>query len=57
MLAGRTMDAPPVGIVLFRGEEDEVRVAMEADPAVAAGVFTMELRAFRVAMAEMGRLE
>ena len=54
MLAGRTVDAPPVGIVILRADTDADALAlMQADPAVASGVFTLELRPFLIALADV----
>ena len=50
ILAGRCQDGPP-GIVVFEAEDaDAARAAVEKDPAVKAGIFTAELRPYRVAL-------
>ena len=54
LLAGRTQDAPPVGLViLLAHDEPAARAMVDADPAVAAGNFTPELRPFRIALADV----
>ncbi len=50
ILAGRCQDGPP-GIVVFEADTPDVaRWLMENDPAVKAGIFTAELRPYRVAL-------
>ena len=52
-LAGRTLDLQPdgMGIVLFSApDEAAARAVMEADPAVAHGVFLAALFPYRVAL-------
>lgn len=54
ILAGRTLneDEAGFGIVIFAAaSEQEARSFADADPAVLAGVFRMELFPFRVALA------
>ena len=51
VLAGRTTDAPFVGLFVFRAESDEAAEALVGvDPGVAAGVFVARVRPFRVAL-------
>lgn len=51
VLAGRTQDEPPMGIGVFQAESDEAaRAFIKSDPAVAKGVFTAEVRPYRVAL-------
>ena len=53
ILAGRTLNTDPTsfGIVIFRSDtEAAARVLMEADPAVAGGVFRAELFPYSVAL-------
>ncbi|GAA3904366.1 YciI family protein [Microbacterium invictum] len=55
ILAGRTQEADPFGIVIFEADdEDAARGIAEADPAVAAGVFAMTLHPYAVAVARPG---
>jgi len=52
-LAGRTQNSDPstFGLVIFRAEtEDEARLIMEHDPAVAAGLMRATLYPYRVAV-------
>ncbi len=54
ILAGRTQNDDPTsfGIVIFKAiSEDEAREILEADPAVAGGVFAGELFPFKIALA------
>jgi uncharacterized protein YciI len=56
ILAGRTLDHPPTGIVVFAAESDEAaRAFIDADPAVKGGVFAASVRPYRVALLS-GRL-
>lgn len=51
ILAGPTLGAVNTGINVFEApDEDAARAIMEADPAIAAGVVTGELRPFRVSL-------
>lgn len=51
VLAGRTLDEPPLGIGVFEAaSENAARAFVEADPAVREGVFTAEVRPYRVAL-------
>lgn len=51
ILAGRTLDADPKGIVILEaGSEEEARSLMEADPTVAEGIMTAELFPYSVAL-------
>lgn len=51
ILAGRTQEESPFGIVIFEAEtEDEAQAIMEGDPAVKAGVMTATLHPYRVAL-------
>lgn len=51
VLVGRTQDDPPLGLAIFEAEnEDSAKLFMNGDPAVAAGVFTAELRPYSVAL-------
>lgn len=51
VMAGRTLDTPPMGIAVFEAPSDaEARAFFDADPAVAAGVFRAELRPYRIAL-------
>jgi len=51
VLAGRTLEEVPFGIVVFEAEtEDEARAIMEGDPAVREGVMTATLHPYRVAL-------
>ncbi len=53
LLAGRTLtdDAGSHGVVVFCADSDgAARTVMNADPAVAAGVFRAELYPFRIAL-------
>lgn len=55
ILAGRTQntDETSFGIIIFRAEsEDAARAIMNADPAVAKGVFRASLFPYRVALME-----
>lgn len=50
VLAGRCQDGPP-GIVVFEARDaDAARQVAADDPAVRAGVFTAEVRPYRVAL-------
>ena len=50
ILAGRCQDGP-LGIVVFEAEDaDAATRVMQNDPAVRAGVFSAELRPYRVAL-------
>ena len=50
ILAGRCQDGPP-GIIVFEAKEtDAARELMQNDPAVKAGIFTAELRPYRVSL-------
>lgn len=54
LLAGRTLDAPPIGIVILQAPTpQDAQAIVAADPAVAAAVFTAELRPYRVALANL----
>lgn len=51
ILAGRTLEDFPFGIVVFDAEtEDEARAIMDGDPAVQEGVMTATLHPYRVAL-------
>lgn len=51
VLAGRTTDRPPMGIAVFEAPDDKAaRAFVAADPAVRAGVFTAQVRPYRVAL-------
>ncbi len=51
MLAGRTTDDDPLGLVILRvADEAAARELVEADPAVAGGLMTAELRPFHTAL-------
>ena len=51
ILAGRTLDDNPQGLVILEVEtEEEARELMETDPAVVHGVMTAELFPYRVAL-------
>jgi len=52
ILAGRTQDDNPFGIVIFESDEErDARQIVAGDPAVAAGVFAMTLHPYAVAVA------
>ena len=51
LVAGPTFGAPPIGLVVLQTDDEAVaRRAMEADPAVAEGMFTGELRSMRLSL-------
>ncbi len=52
VLAGRTQEAPWIGVFIFEAEsrEEAERVVAE-DPGVRAGVFAVRLQSYRVALA------
>lgn len=51
VLAGRTLEDVPFGLVIFEAEtEAEARAIMEGDPAVQAGVMSATLHPYRVAL-------
>lgn len=51
VMAGRTLEDRPFGIVVFEAEDAEAAVKiMREDPAVAAGIFKSEVHPFRVAL-------
>ncbi len=51
ILAGRTLDADPKGIVILEADtEEEARRLMETDPTVAEGIMTAELFPYSVAL-------
>lgn len=51
ILAGRTHDEPPLGLVVFEApDESAARQFMENDPTIAAGVFRGVLRPYAVAL-------
>lgn len=55
LLAGRTLDEPPLGIGVFEApSENEARAFVEADPAVRNRVFTADVRPYRVALRGAG---
>lgn len=55
ILAGRTLDEPPLGIGVFEApSENEARAFVEADPAVRNRVFTADVRPYRVALRGRG---
>jgi len=57
VLAGRTQEATPVGLVILRAEsEDSARRFADADPAVRAGIFRYDCKPYAVALME-GRSE
>ncbi len=51
LLAGRTDEGTPTGILLLRAASpEEARRLIELDPAVKAGIFRVELKPFRLAI-------
>jgi uncharacterized protein YciI len=55
VLAGRTQDRDPMGIVILEVDtEEEARALMESDPAVVGGVMTAELFPYKVALMREG---
>jgi uncharacterized protein YndB with AHSA1/START domain/uncharacterized protein YciI len=51
VMAGRTLEDRPFGIVVFEAEDAEAaKKIMREDPAVAAGIFKSEVHPFRVAL-------
>lgn len=51
LLAGRTLDEPPLGLVILRaGDEAAARAVVDGDPAVAGGLFKAQIRPYRVAI-------
>jgi len=55
ILAGRTLDEPPLGIGVFEApSENEARAFVEADPAVRNRVFAADVRPYRVALRGRG---
>lgn len=51
VLAGRTLDADPLGSIIFEAKDErEAESIMKGDPAVAAKVFVAEVRPFRVVL-------
>jgi uncharacterized protein YciI len=51
ILVGRTQDERPLGLaVIEAADQASARRFMEADPAVAAGIFTAELRPYEIAL-------
>ena len=51
ILAGRTQEEEPFGLVIFDAADDETaRAIMTADPSVARGVFRAELHPYQVAL-------
>lgn len=51
VLAGPTLGSVNTGIAVFRApDEPAARAVMEADPVVASGIVTGELRPFRVSL-------
>lgn len=51
LLAGRTLEEEPFGIVIFEADsQTEAQALMEGDPAVQAGVMTAQLHPYRVAL-------
>ncbi|MEO1008435.1 MAG: YciI family protein [Planctomycetota bacterium] len=51
ILAGRTMDAEPMGLVIYRARTaEEARALSNADPAVAGGFMIAEVRPYAVAV-------
>ena len=57
ILAGRTQEPTPVGLVIIRAEsETAARRFADADPAVRAGVFRYDCKPYAVALME-GRSE
>ncbi|MBK7403492.1 MAG: hypothetical protein IPJ41_02375 [Phycisphaerales bacterium] len=51
LLAGRTLDQPPMGLAICEAEsEAAARSFFAADPAVLGGVFRAEIRPYRVAL-------
>lgn len=56
LLAGRTLDAPPIGLViLLAPDQPAAQALVDQDPAVAAGLFTAEIRPYRIALADVPR--
>ncbi len=57
ILAGRTQDEPPIGLVIFEAPDEEAaRELVGRDPVVANGVMTYELRPYTVAIPTTGLL-
>ncbi|MEC9373673.1 MAG: YciI family protein [Planctomycetota bacterium] len=51
VMAGRTQDAPPVGLVILEAKDrDAAKAFTEADPTVSGGVFKYELRPYAIAL-------
>lgn len=51
ILAGRSLDESPVGLVIFEAaDEDAARAFVARDPAVARAVMRADLRPYRVAL-------
>lgn len=56
--AGRTMDEPPMGLVVVTAQDDaEAMSFMQSDPAIVAGVFVGQLRPYAVALWRASALE
>lgn len=57
ILAGRTQEADPLGLVIFEADDElAAQAVVDADPAVAAGVFTASLHPYAVAVARDGAI-
>ena len=55
ILAGRTQEPETFGITIFDADDaDAAHAVMNADPAVAAGVFTASLHPYAIAVARRG---
>lgn len=51
ILVGRTQDESPLGLCVFEADDQDAAVAfLQADPAVAAGLFVGEVRPYHVAL-------
>lgn len=51
ILVGRTQDQPPVGIAIFEAEDQAgAQRFFQEDPAVAKGVFSGEVRPYKIAL-------
>jgi len=53
ILAGRTQEAPHIGIMIFRSptKDDAISIAAQ-DPAIIQGVFRCRVQAYQVALSE-----
>lgn len=58
MLAGRTLDASPFGMIVLRTRGfDEAKAFVDNDPAVSYKLFTADLKPFRLSMMHSVLLE